>query len=282
MPARRQTARPLENDRRFPGGDLLERRALGAREGLAVGHLDKTGVRDDQLAHTPEAYSLVVVLTGHGSYIDHAGTAHRLYPGCAFERVPGRQQTTLLDPTTPWRERFLAFGPLLSAALIANGIIHPASGPVWTAPRGASERLARLHSELKAAGESALPKLQADAIALLVALRPAPPAPPADELTALRQQLLDDPLGRHDLAAWCARRKIDPDRIRKAFQRRYGLSVTAFRLARRMERACTLLRHGGHTAAEIADLLGYNSAAAFATQFRRHFGQPPARWRTGA
>lgn len=273
--------RTLMRDVRLPGGELIERLADGAGEGVIVGELDKTGVHQDQVAVVPWTYSLVVVLDGRGTYVDARGGRHAIAAGWAFERVPGRRQSTLLDASRPWRERFVAFGPHLSVALIGAGVIDPAAGPAWRAPRDAPERLLALQRRVAAAGPGAMAGLIAEAIALVVALRPAAPAAADDAVMALRRWLEDDPLGRRDLAAWCARNGAEPDRLRKAFTRRFGTSPTAFRLARRMERACTLLSHGGCTVGEVARALGYADDAAFVTQFRRRFGRTPARWRAG-
>jgi AraC-like DNA-binding protein len=49
-------------------------------------------------------------------------------------------------------------------------------------------------------------------------------------------------------------------------------------LAWRMAVAKNLLREGGITTAEVADRVGYGSASAFNTAFKRHVGQPPGRF----
>lgn len=51
---------------------------------------------------------------------------------------------------------------------------------------------------------------------------------------------------------------------------------------RRMEHAATLLRQGGMKVAEIAELAGYGSEAAFSRRFSRHFGVTPSQMREDA
>jgi transcriptional regulator GlxA family with amidase domain len=50
----------------------------------------------------------------------------------------------------------------------------------------------------------------------------------------------------------------------------------------RLQGAAQLLRDTDHGIADIAGRIGYESEAAFNRAFKRHAGEPPATWRTGA
>lgn len=63
------------------------------------------------------------------------------------------------------------------------------------------------------------------------------------------------------------------------FQARVGFGVGEFLMRVRMTHACGLLEQGGHSIAEVADAVGYNSEAAFNKAFRDAVGETPGRWR---
>lgn len=62
------------------------------------------------------------------------------------------------------------------------------------------------------------------------------------------------------------------------FTRTVGVPPMEYLLAWRMTVARDLLRHEDLAVAEVADRVGYGSASTFTTAFRRHVGQPPARY----
>ncbi|MCM6778674.1 AraC family transcriptional regulator [Nocardia sp. CDC159] len=63
------------------------------------------------------------------------------------------------------------------------------------------------------------------------------------------------------------------------FTRRLGRSPAAYVADRRLARAADLLRSTSTPISDIAHRIGYDSEAAFTRAFRRHYGQPPSRWR---
>jgi AraC-like DNA-binding protein len=62
------------------------------------------------------------------------------------------------------------------------------------------------------------------------------------------------------------------------FSRTVGLAPMEYLLAWRMAVAKDLLRRGDAALADVAERVGYGSASAFSTAFRRHVGQPPGRF----
>lgn len=70
-------------------------------------------------------------------------------------------------------------------------------------------------------------------------------------------------------------RSVLDDRFRRLLGRAPMRYLTEWRL----QLAAGLLRSSSHGLAEIAYRVGYESEAAFSRAFRRHLGQPPARWR---
>lgn len=63
--------------------------------------------------------------------------------------------------------------------------------------------------------------------------------------------------------------------LQKHFKAVYGTTVFDFLRERRLQRAREALEREGLSVAQAADLAGYNSAANFATAYRKRFGMPP-------
>jgi AraC family transcriptional regulator len=66
----------------------------------------------------------------------------------------------------------------------------------------------------------------------------------------------------------------------RAFKAKTGLPPHAYLRQIRLRQAGTLLRQSSATVEQIGRDCGYRSASQFAAAFRRHYGQPPARYRT--
>ena len=66
------------------------------------------------------------------------------------------------------------------------------------------------------------------------------------------------------------------------FTRTVGLAPMEYLLAWRMALAKDLLRRGHLALSEVAARVGYGSASAFSTAFRRHVGEPPGRFARAA
>jgi AraC-like DNA-binding protein len=64
--------------------------------------------------------------------------------------------------------------------------------------------------------------------------------------------------------------------LRYGFKALFGRSVFNYLTQKRLERAEQLLRNGGVTVAEVANLLGYSHLGHFAAAFKRQFGITPS------
>ncbi|MFQ4144499.1 AraC family transcriptional regulator [Chlorogloeopsis sp. ULAP02] len=64
--------------------------------------------------------------------------------------------------------------------------------------------------------------------------------------------------------------------LRYGFKTLFGTSVFNYLTQKRLERAEQLLRNGGVTVAEVANLLGYSHLGHFAAAFKRQFGITPS------
>lgn len=66
--------------------------------------------------------------------------------------------------------------------------------------------------------------------------------------------------------------------LEKRFRQAYGVSIVAYRNARRMEKAKQLLTHA--SVSSVADQLGFSSIYSFSRAFKLHFGYAPSQERT--
>jgi AraC-like DNA-binding protein len=77
------------------------------------------------------------------------------------------------------------------------------------------------------------------------------------------------------MADWAQRLAVDVKTIQRLFVRETGMTFGQWRQQSRLLRALELLATG-EKVIEVALALGYDSPSAFATMFRRHFGQTPS------
>jgi AraC family transcriptional regulator of adaptative response/methylated-DNA-[protein]-cysteine methyltransferase len=73
---------------------------------------------------------------------------------------------------------------------------------------------------------------------------------------------------------------LTPERVRRYFQRSYGITFDAYCRARRLAGALEQLREGADLDSAASDA-GYESLSGFREAFSRHFGTPPGRGRAG-
>ena len=248
----------------------------GAFDRIGGGVMDKSGVSVDIRETRMEAWSLIHVLRGRGRYIDQRGRAWDIGPGWCFQRIPGTPHSTYLDPSSNWLEVFIELGPRLHRPLAELRVL-PEDPPAWALPTGSEvrRRMLDLVDDLAVATDRALPAMVARIItigvtAMAEAEAPAPASDPIDEACRL---LAEESSRRIDLEAWCASRGLAYERFRKDFRRRTGLPPHRYRIRRRIDRACALLR-SGHSVQAVAAELGYPSPF----EFSAHLGVPPSRW----
>ena len=148
-------------------------RTLGparSRELLGAGFMHKPGIGADQTRRVPTYYSLVYVLAGKGSYTDSRGREQPIGAGDCFQRIPGHVHSNRIDPASDWWECFIDFGPQLSQALVAMGIVDPEQPVVHAGLRQEwVDEVTTILELLQKASDMALP----DLLPRLLALREA-------------------------------------------------------------------------------------------------------------
>jgi len=117
----------------------------------------------------------------------------------------------------------------------------------------------------------------------LVAARTEPfhlPLPTDKRLSQIVQHLLDDPASALSVEDWSQRVGASPRTLGRLFQREVGMPLGKWRQQLHVQIAIRELGRGTSVTA-IAFDLGYESASAFITMFKRNTGQTPGAWLHG-
>lgn len=100
------------------------------------------------------------------------------------------------------------------------------------------------------------------------------PQPSDPRLRRICARLLEAPDDDSTLGDWAERLAIDAKTVQRLFARETGMTFGKWRLQARLLRALEQLATGARVL-DVALALGYDSPSAFATTFKRQFGQTP-------
>ena len=100
------------------------------------------------------------------------------------------------------------------------------------------------------------------------------PKPADARLQRICDHLQRQPDDVSTLADWAARLGVDPKTLQRLFARDTGMGFSRWRQQARLLKALEMLAMGDKVI-DVALALGYDSPGAFATMFKRQFGQTP-------
>jgi len=101
------------------------------------------------------------------------------------------------------------------------------------------------------------------------------PKPADPRLQRICSRLLAAPHDRATLGDWARRLAVDAKTLQRLFARETGMTFGKWRQQARLLHGLERLANGDKVV-DVALALGYDSPSAFATMFRRQFGQPPS------
>jgi AraC-like DNA-binding protein/quercetin dioxygenase-like cupin family protein len=280
---------------KYPGVDKVETKLVyrsmgreGASERLGMGFMHKPGVTVDEMDSEYPGYVLVYVIRGRGEYIDAKGVHYHLAPGSVFQRHPGVRHSTYIDPESEWAECFIELSRSLYQGLVALGIIRHNVHVYAIAPDlGIESALYFLMTKLEECSEMDLPEILVRMLEQLTRiLRRCHGAAESEQASRMIElgllYLGGQANSRVNLREFCLENGWGYEHFRKVFKNRIGMSPGRYRVRRRMDTACQLLRSSEKSISELAYELGYRSPYEFSAQFKREIGVSPSRFRASA
>lgn len=255
--------------------------------GTRLGRLRATGFVDDgpAIAARPRrittSYMISFVYAGTGHYVDDTFQQRPVKPGDAIIVVPGHPHWFGPPPGATWSEIFVAFEGPIFATLAATGVfdvedpVRPvASLEAWY------ERLRDFVERPRRPDPTGRELEILELTELLVAIRGAEDKEQTpSSIRHARQVLADDLTAKLNLNDVAADSGLSYETFRKLFRQTTGVSPGAYRLARRVEAAKTLLSTTTMTHTAIAAALGFADENHFAKRFRDRVGVSPKSYR---
>lgn len=215
---------------------------------------------------------------------DRAGWVAR-FRGVRHELGP--QHVVLIAPETKFLARSERPSGHFWVHFTVGPPLHRMRGRVFELP--ADPLLARGVADCRAAldtGDTVRAGLRVPALCAMALARLDALPNQADERTERVTAALRDVTSRPQLAplsnSELARRvAMHPNAFIRWFKRELGTTPHAFQTARRIERACALLRYTERSVQEIGEELGFCDRFHFSRTFRRFRGVSPAAFRRG-
>lgn len=250
---------------------------IGGRMYATAKALDAPALGGDHLP-PPGRYCLNYVIEGSGTYTDQSGSVYEIGPRTAFQRIPGRWHTTVIEPRD-YVECYFHLSATLYQALRSIGVISEGLPVVPVVrPERALQAASRLFDALDPHWAGGWHEALGRLIALLAATTEASPAAETvpDRIEEVRKFIVDNADRRVTVGQMASRAGMSPSTLSREFKHRLGCSPGRFLIRCRIDRACRLLRTNSVTS--VAYRLGYPDPKAFSKQFSRYVGMCPSRF----
>lgn len=240
----------------------------------AAGHAWGPALRDHYLVH--------VVSDGRGSFTC-AGRTYALGEGDLFLVVPGLVAQYAADDSDPWEYCWVGFNGTEARRLLnLTGLTREKPVLRPRDPKPLKEKLLRLY---RAGGST--PAADAEMVGILYLFlaelirqneTPSPAAGAKEYLAqAVRfvQRNYAGEIGVEDIAAYSG---VSRSQLYRAFEEGFGLSPHEFLQRYRIGEACSLLRTGRYTVAEVAGSVGFADPLYFSRVFKKMKGAAPSEY----
>lgn len=286
-----QTGRRGVTESRKPGAvlagmlhrDLAYRQLLDAGETLlGCGTLEHVPGRMGRINYYfAESASVVLLLRGGGWYREDASVAHRLAPGDAFVRLPGRLHATIPDDDGQWIEFFLHMPKSAWDAAVFAGVMRGV-GVIWHP--GLHEdilmRLREVRERMRDPSRWSTAAVIGTMLQVVAELRErhdrqanGGQGHPMAQAELILCNNLDQVVSVRAVASQLG---LEWETFRKQFRARTGQSPAAYRNLARLQHARRLLIDQHLSVTEVALLVGYADPFAFSKAFRRWSGVAPS------
>lgn len=232
-----------------------------------------------------ESYCAVYILRGTGVYADPEGGEMRVSAGDMIHRLPGLPHWTVPDADGQWLEFFVLMPKGVFESLEGIGMFQDGRR-VWRPglDEGLLERLISIRRTLRVEGMERRLDATLQMLSFLVeawrrdrsSLQIPASGPPLDRACDILREDFASPC---DIPSLAQRLNVGYELFRKRFKEGMGVSPYAYRARARIDKARELLVNSDLSLSQIASELGFADVYAFAKQFRKAAGIPPARFR---
>ncbi|BDI29859.1 hypothetical protein CCAX7_19100 [Capsulimonas corticalis] len=228
-------------------------------------------------------YAIVLLLEGSGVYEDIGGTAREVTPGDALLLFPELAHGYGPRAGERWSELFVvfdgaAFDRLRESALFSSA--HPVirAGLAW---RGALEAVTQTPATPPHAARTVQTSRFLSVLTEMLATVPIEEEQNSDPawLRTARQMLstnLSVPLTPEEISRSAG---LSYETFRKRFEAREGVAPARYRMNRRIDAACSLLRYTRMPIRQIAESLGFSDEFHLSNKFRQKMGVRPSQYR---
>ncbi len=231
-------------------------------------------------------WQLLYIQEGSGWFESKLTGKRRVKQGTIFILFPGIWHRYAPDAKTGWAESWLEFQGAVPEQLRTAGILQPnrAVSDLGSQPELA-EALNQCHSlaqNLNSGYGSRLATSALQVLSLALSLRDQTTTTPRHIENVIRRartlltERCDQPLQIKSLAKELG---IAESYFRRSFKAHTGLSPKQYLVDIRLRRVRALLQNPSLTITEIADQMGYHSPFHLSSEFKKHTGSSPLKWR---
>ncbi len=233
----------------------------------------------------PHSYfGLNMVLSGTAVYRDWRDQRHPLKPGVVYQRLPDASHSVDIASDCEWCEVYLTLRKRTVQHLYDLGLVERCPVYYVRHPELLLNQYTEILDTLSHANTVHMPQLLVQIQNLLIAIREdaeqSTDPDPYRKIIADACAIMDCNLHEElDIEALAADVGMAYETFRKAFKERKGIAPGAYRVRKRIERSCILLRTTTLPVNVIGEKLGYSDGFAYSAQFKKLIGMAPSAYR---
>lgn len=229
-------------------------------------------------------YGGVYLLRGNGKYIDSSGKKYPLSAGDFFQRIPGRQHSTIPGNDGQWFEFFMSLPSELYHELASMGVLsddpvlHPGIDRITF------QKCLSILEKMRHCDINELYQVLIDMQQLIIDICK---LASKNDLTDSNQAIVAaviESLKQTCCNPNCLEELADStpfnyNTLRRVFRDKTGITLGQFRNNLRFDQAKSLLSTTTISLSDIARMIGYSDAYAFSKQFKQSTGVSPGAFR---
>lgn len=250
---------------------------------LSCGFIHKKSSAESNNNVISDCYTGVLVINGSGQFIAPDGSKTELVQGCFFQRIPGRQHSTLVNDDGQWLEFFLSLDQDIYRELCLLNMFNPNEYVLHPGVTiGLLELCENYLSSLQKTPYFELPYVFSRALDFLYTIHTYDRKQQEEkhELIDEAIELLNQyALERVNIRVIINKLGLGYENFRKIFKERTGISPLQYIINYRINTAKSLLTDDKLSINEIAACLGYNDVFFFSNQFKKYTGYTPNAFR---